>query len=741
MTAARQPAPVEAPTERRHPRSRELDLMPTQDLLRLINDEDAQVPAAVAAALPAIEAAVDLAVTAMTAGGSVHYFGAGTSGRIAAMDAAELPPTFGLPPERVVAHHAGGAAALDTALEDVEDDQGSGATDADALSPGDLAIGLTASGRTPYVAGALGEARRIGVPTVLVSANPAAEAAAHADVHICVDTGPEVLAGSTRMKAGTAQKLVLNAFSTAVMVRLGHTYAGLMTGVVAKNAKLHGRMVGILAEASGADLDTSAPRAPRLRSRPQAGAGAADRRRRRRPRTLRPRRRGRRRPHRPAPPRHHPQKDQRKELNMQRSKLGIVAAGLGVALLAACAPSTDSASGGDGEGTTLEVWSWRTEDVDEYEKIFDAYEAEHEGVTVEFKPYVATEYDTILSTGLSAEGGPDVAQLRAYGGLQPLCEAGRLVELEAEDVDTSAISDDVLTAPAARATAASTASRSPARRWSSTTTRRSSRSNGLEEPKTWDELMEVSSTLQDADVTPYAVTGKDNWVLPMLHDLFAAPRYGGPEFEQAVQSGKADFTDPDYVASIETMEEVTPYFPEDVVGVDYATAQTLFTSEKAAMYPGGSFELAFFQEQNPDLDMGVFAVPPPPGAVVDETMTPGWVDASFGVNSQSPDQEEALELVRWMASEEYGQMVSDELKQLNPVEGVTPGDPLLQEISELYTASPTPYLLLQDFRYGEPTGTDLMAAGLQEMLLGDSDAQAVSEKLQKGVAQWFEPDA
>ena len=95
-------------------------------------------------------------------------------------------------------------------------------------------------------------------------------------------------------------------------------------------------------------------------------------------------------------------------------------------------------------------------------------------------------------------------------------------------------------------------------------------------------------------------------MLPMLHDLFAAPRYGGPEFEKAVLDGQKDFTDPDYVASIETLEEVTPYFPEDVVGVDYATAQTLFTAEQAAMYPGGSFELAFFQDQNPDLDMGVF---------------------------------------------------------------------------------------------------------------------------------------
>ena len=254
MTAIRQPAPVEAPTELRHPHSHDLDLLPTADLLRLINAEDALVAPAVAAALPAVEAAVDLATTAMRAGHTVHYFGAGTSGRVAAMDAAELPPTFGAVGERVIAHHAGGAAALGQALENVEDDESSGAADALALQAGDLAIGLTASGRTPYVAGALGHARQVGAHTVLVSSHPSAEAAHLADVHICVDTGPEVLSGSTRMKAGTGQKLVLNAFSTALMVRLGHTYSNLMTGVVAKNAKLHGRMVAILAQASGRDL-------------------------------------------------------------------------------------------------------------------------------------------------------------------------------------------------------------------------------------------------------------------------------------------------------------------------------------------------------------------------------------------------------------------------------------------------------------------------------------------------------
>jgi N-acetylmuramic acid 6-phosphate etherase len=252
------PAPVEAPTEQRHPLSADLDLLTTGELLRLINREDAAVAPAVAATLPQLEQAVDLAVAALRGGGSVHYFGAGTSGRVAAMDAAELPPTFGVDPSRVVAHHAGGQAALDTALENVEDDEATGARDADVLAAGDLAVGLTASGRTPYVAGALAEARRRGVPTVLVSANPGAAIAPHADVHVCPDTGPELLTGSTRMKAGTAQKLVLNAFSTAVMVRLGHTYSNLMTGVVAKNAKLRGRMVGILAQATGCDLDTCA---------------------------------------------------------------------------------------------------------------------------------------------------------------------------------------------------------------------------------------------------------------------------------------------------------------------------------------------------------------------------------------------------------------------------------------------------------------------------------------------------
>jgi N-acetylmuramic acid 6-phosphate etherase len=248
--------PVAAPTEERNPRTADIDLLPTIDILRLINAEDARVPGAIEEALPALAQAVDLAVAALGAGRRVHYFGAGSSGRMGVLDAAELGPTYALEPGRVVAHLAGGTAAFQHPMEDVEDDPVAGAADAVDVAAGDLVIGLTASGRTPYVAGVLEAARAAGARTVLVSANPDAPLGSCADVHIGVRTGPEVIAGSTRMKAGTAQKLVLNAFSTAAMVRLGRTYSNLMIQMVATNGKLRGRLAAMLVQATGLPEDT-----------------------------------------------------------------------------------------------------------------------------------------------------------------------------------------------------------------------------------------------------------------------------------------------------------------------------------------------------------------------------------------------------------------------------------------------------------------------------------------------------
>jgi N-acetylmuramic acid 6-phosphate etherase len=219
---------VRSPTELRNEGTRDIDLLPTLGILERLNDEDATVAAAVRRALPALAAAVDAAARALQAAGRVHYFGSGTSGRLAVLDAAELGPTFGLAPGVVVAHIAGGQAALLRAAEDAEDSQASGAADAAGVRRHDVAIGLSASGAAGYVIGALRRAREAGAFTALFTSNPQPPAGAHADVVVCADTGPEAIAGSTRLKAGTAQKLLLNSFSTALMVRDGRTYSNLM---------------------------------------------------------------------------------------------------------------------------------------------------------------------------------------------------------------------------------------------------------------------------------------------------------------------------------------------------------------------------------------------------------------------------------------------------------------------------------------------------------------------------------
>ena len=244
-----------SPTEQRNPRTLAIDAVGTSEILHLVNNEDALVAGAVSAVIPELTKAVDAAVEAVRGGGRVHYFGAGTSGRLAVLDAAELLPTFHVPDGLVVAHHAGGMEALLRAVENVEDSEEGGAADAAAVTGQDLVVGLAASGSTPYVAGALKAARAAGATTVLVTSNPDAPLAPLADVVIAADTGPEVIAGSTRLKAGTAQKMILNAFSTTLMIKLGRTWSNLMVDLVATNKKLRGRMLRILAEATGADED------------------------------------------------------------------------------------------------------------------------------------------------------------------------------------------------------------------------------------------------------------------------------------------------------------------------------------------------------------------------------------------------------------------------------------------------------------------------------------------------------
>ena len=247
-------------TEQPNPASEAIDAKPTEEILRIINDEDRKVPDAVAAEIPNIARAVDLVVDRMRKGGRLFYVGAGTSGRLGVLDAAECPPTFQVPPDLVQGVIAGGEAALGRATEASEDDPEAGAADlrARGFSSRDIAFGITASGRTPYVLGAVAEARRLGAATVGLSCNPDSELARRVDVAITPVTGPEIIAGSTRMKAGTATKLVLNMVSTAAMIRLGYVYGNLMVNVRPLNEKLAARARRIVATAGGVDSEKAA---------------------------------------------------------------------------------------------------------------------------------------------------------------------------------------------------------------------------------------------------------------------------------------------------------------------------------------------------------------------------------------------------------------------------------------------------------------------------------------------------
>jgi N-acetylmuramic acid 6-phosphate etherase len=236
--------------ERRNPNSVDIDLYPTERILKIINSEDAGVAAAVAAAIPEIAKAVDLAVTTIQNAGRIFYVGAGSSGRIAVVDAAECPPTFSSPPDWVQAIIAGGARAVTEAIEGVEDDRALAENDLKdrELSKGDLVIGIAASGKTPYTHSAMEYAKKLRAGTVAVVAVADSPMAKMADVAICVPVGPEIITGSTRMKAGTAQKLILNMISTAAMIRLGMTYSNWMINVSMTNKKLKERGVQILRE-------------------------------------------------------------------------------------------------------------------------------------------------------------------------------------------------------------------------------------------------------------------------------------------------------------------------------------------------------------------------------------------------------------------------------------------------------------------------------------------------------------
>ncbi|HEY7485352.1 MAG TPA: extracellular solute-binding protein [Streptosporangiaceae bacterium] len=422
---------------------------------------------------------------------------------------------------------------------------------------------------------------------------------------------------------------------------------------------------------------------------------------------------------------------------MRRRGALLAATGLVAAVtLPACAPSTN---GGGDDKVHLTVLSWRPEDTSGYQKIFATYEKSHPKVKVDFKGIKSTDYLAVLPNEVKkTQGGPDVVQLKPYGPIQSLITGGNLVPLDGQ-VDVSGWPAETLQAAKGQQDGKLYGVPFALQTIQVLYNKKIFADQQISPPKTWDELMAANAKLKKAGITPMATSGLQPWVLAIDHQIFGATRYGAGDFSKAAVAGKKDFTDANYLASLDVVKELKPYFPDKVTAVDYPDAQTLFTSGKAAMYPGGSYELGPFKKTSPDLDIGFFEAPPAPGSMVDHPVTSGWVDGSYGLNAKSQHRAEALELVKWMATKEFGQLFANELKQISAVPGTTPGDPMLAEMLNNFQEHGAPYMMLVSFGYGNPLGRDAEGTALQKMLNGQASASDAGKEIQKGIDAWFKP--
>ncbi len=385
----------------------------------------------------------------------------------------------------------------------------------------------------------------------------------------------------------------------------------------------------------------------------------------------------------------------------------------------------------------LSFWSWRTEDVQAYEQFIKEFNSNNPDIHVEFVAYRNTEYNTILSTALQAGSGPDIVHLRAYGGMEPLANAGYLMPLDDKIPELMDFSPEVLLGATNREDSKVYGVPFAVQTIQVLYNKAVFKDLGLQEPKTWDDLIEVASKAKTAGYIPFANGGKEGWTLETFFGAVAPNYYGSNTFFNEVTAGQTTFSDPRFKASIEKMLELRPYLPDQYMGVGYTDMQMLFAQEMAAMFLAGSYELGTLAQMNPNLEVGAFVVPPM-SADEPKSITM-YVDGSYGMNATTKYPEEALAFVRFLASKEYGAMFTDTLQQISAIPGVQPSNPLLAEIASMMEENATPYLMLTAFRYGQPSGSTLLQNEIQGVFANEISLDQALENIQTGLEVWHVP--
>ncbi len=381
-------------------------------------------------------------------------------------------------------------------------------------------------------------------------------------------------------------------------------------------------------------------------------------------------------------------------------------------------------------------WTWRQEDRAAYAELFAEFMKANPGITVKFESFAVEQYATVLSTALAAGKGGDVIHTRAYGGLEQFAKAGYLLPLDNANVPELAnLGDDAKASLTLRADGKVYSYAFASQTLGLFVNNEVFKRAGVTPPTTWAELIAVSKTLKDKGVVPLANGMATAWMAEVFTSVFTNPLVG-PEFSADLLSGKATFSDARYVGALGKLLELRDYMPPGFTGIDYPTAQQLFLSGRAAMFAGGSFEIANFRKQNPKLDMS-FIAPPAPAAGAPRLVSK-FFDGGYAVNAKSTNQADALKLVRWMGTKQFGDKFSALLGNISPIKGVTIADPMLAEVAKLNETS-APYITAVYFRYDSPTGSELLQPGIQKMMGGSMTPAEVGASMTQGIARYFKP--
>jgi raffinose/stachyose/melibiose transport system substrate-binding protein len=401
------------------------------------------------------------------------------------------------------------------------------------------------------------------------------------------------------------------------------------------------------------------------------------------------------------------------------------------------ASSEASASSETQAKTPLNFWTWRTEDVDSYEKLFASFERQNPDIDVVQTAHRNTEYNTILAAALNGGSGPDVFLARSYGGFEAFAQSGYMQALDdllpelknfadANRKGCTSIADGkIYGVPLASQTCVIYYNPAIYTRLN------------LSVPITWDQFKANCEAIKKAGLTPIGHGGKDAWILEIMLGNLAPNFYGANNFYDRLIKGETNFQDPAFVGAVEKLNELKPYMPDMMVGISYDDARALFINEQAAHFIGGSYDATYFITENPSLKFDIFL--PPVAKAGDTSYVSVYSDGSFAMNSATAHKDAALKLLKFLAGPETGNMFVKDLKMVTPVPGVdTSSEPFITKVLS-FQKNATPYIFLVGFRYDQPTGSALVQSALQGMFGGQLSPADVCKQVQDGIATWYKP--